>query len=379
MYIPRLLEDKIIRQIKTSHKIIVIYGPRQVGKTTLSKKILDYIDIPARTINSDIPEYQKIFEKLDINELQLLPGNSKILFIDEAHQLANIGKALKILYDELPELKIIATGSSSFDLSSKITEPLTGRKFEYMLFPFLLKELDNFFSYDTVQLKSIVNQILIYGTYPEVFLAQDLEEKANILSEVAQSYLFKDILSLTGIKYPQKLKDLTMFLAFHIGQPVSINELCDTLSLNHDTVEHYLDLLQKTFVIFKLPVFSSRFRNVLKKKSKYYFYDLGIRNAIISRFTNINLRDDTGQLWENFVIAEKIKSAKTLNTHAQFYYWRTYDGAEIDLIEVKNEQISAYEIKLKKYKKNPPKSWQNIIKTYTFNTINMDNFHIYIL
>ncbi len=379
MYIPRLIEQNVLQYLTHRHKVIIILGPRQVGKTTLSQKIVDYSGLRVTRINADYPEYHRLFRHLDFSELQALVTKTEILFIDEGHQLPNIGKALKILHDEYPNLKIIVTGSASFDLSSKITEPLTGRKAEFLLTPFLLREIENFYDFDPVQLKSVVRQAMIYGLYPEVFLEKGEEEKKQILMEIANSYLFKDILSLASVKHPQKLIDLTMFLAFHIGQPISINELSDSLSINHDTVERYLDLLQKIYVIFRVPVFSTRFRNVLKKKSKYYFYDTGIRNAVIKRFSPLNQREDIGNLWENFVIAERFKLALAQRKTTQFFYWRTYDGAEIDLIEQTDNTINAFEIKVKKIRQKPPQSWSQVIKKYTFETVTMDNFGKFLL
>lgn len=373
MYISRTIEKYLLGRLINKNKISVIYGARQTGKTTIAKRIIELSNLNTLSINSDLYDYFDYFEKPNLQDLKGLLSGYELLYIDEAQEFSNIGKVLKIIYDEFKEIKVLVTGSSSFSLSSAISEPLTGRKTEYILFPFSIQEIKQ--EKNIVELKEIVKKILVYGSYPDVYLEDNFKDKQENLLEVTRSYLYKDLLALATIKYPHKLKQITKLLAYQIGSPVSVNELAKNTSLSSETVERYLDLLEKSFVIFRLSGFSSNMRKTIRKQDKFYFYDLGVRNAVIENFKDINQRNDKGQLWENFVILEMRKKMNNNRILASQHFWRTYDGAEIDLVEQKEGDIHAFEIKYNKSRNKPPSSWSENFKDYTFNTITINNFY----
>ncbi len=271
MYINRTIEKLLKERLINKNKISVIYGARQTGKTTISKHIIKSSGLKTLYINSDLYDYFEYFEKPDLQKLKGLLIGYELLYIDEAQEFPNIGKVLKIIYDEFKNIKVLVTGSSSFNLSGSISEPLTGRKTEYILFPFSLQEIKQ--EKNIAELKQTVKNILVYGSYPDVFLEDNFFEKQEKLLEITRSYLYKDLLALSNIKYPHKLKQITKLLAYQIGSPVSVNELSKNTSLNFDTVERYLDLLEKSFVIFRLSGFSSNMRKTIRKQDKFYFYD----------------------------------------------------------------------------------------------------------
>ncbi len=373
MYISRTTEKYLLKRLINKNKISVIYGARQTGKTTIAKQIIKLSKLKTLSINSDLYDYFEFFEKPNTQDLNGLLSGYELLYIDEAQEFPNIGKVLKIIYDEFKDIKVLVTGSSSFSLSGSISEPLTGRKTEYILFPLSIQEIKQ--ERNIVELKELVKKILIYGTYPDVFLEDNFKDKQENLIEVTRSYLYKDLLALATIKYPHKLKQITKLLAYQIGAPVSINELAKNTSLSFETVERYLDLLEKSFVIFRLSGFSSNMRKTIRKQDKFYFYDLGVRNAVIENFKDIDQRNDKGQLWENFVILEMRKKMNNNRILASQYFWKTYDGAEIDLVEEKQGNICAYEIKYSKIRNKPPASWSENFKDASFDTITINNFH----
>ena len=373
MYISRTTEKYLLKRLINKNKISVIYGARQTGKTTIAKQIIKLSKLKTLSINSDLYDYFEFFEKPNTQDLNGLLSGYELLYIDEAQEFPNIGKVLKIIYDEFKDIKVLVTGSSSFSLSGAISEPLTGRKTEYILFPLSIQEIKQ--ERNIVELKELVKKILIYGTYPDVFLEDNFKDKQENLIEVTRSYLYKDLLALATIKYPHKLKQITKLLAYQIGAPVSINELAKNTSLSFETVERYLDLLEKSFVIFRLSGFSSNMRKTIRKQDKFYFYDLGVRNAVIENFKDIDQRNDKGQLWENFVILEMRKKMNNNRILASQYFWKTYDGAEIDLVEEKQGNICAYEIKYSKIRNKPPASWSENFKDASFDTITINNFH----
>ncbi len=377
MYIDRTIEEYLTERLKRKNKISVIYGARQTGKTTIDKHIIKLSKLKTLSINSDIYDYFDFFEKPSSEDLKGLLSGYELLYIDEAQEFPNIGKVLKIIHDEFKSIKVLVTGSSSFNLSSAISEPLTGRKTEYILFPFSIQEIKQ--EKNIVELKQTVKKMLIYGSYPDVFLEDNFKDKQENLLEITRSYLYKDLLALATIKYPHKLKQITKLLAYQIGSPVSVNELAKNTSLSSETVERYLDLLEKSFVIFRISGFASNMRKTIRKQDKFYFYDLGVRNAVLENFKDIDQRNDKGQLWENFVILEMRKNMNNKRIIASQHFWRTYDGAEIDLVEQKQGDIYAYEIKYNKSRTKPPLSWAENFKDYSFATININNFQEYLL
>ncbi len=296
----------------------------------------------------------------------------EVLFIDEAQNIQDIGINIKILHDSTPQLKIVLSGSSSFDLANKISEPLTGRTKTYILYPIAISELIN--SYNKFEIRQSLSDYLTIGTYPKLFNLETRKEKISHLLELSSSYLYRDILQLANIKHSNRIYDLLKLLSFQIGNLVSINELARNLKLSNETVENYIDLLEKSFVIFRLSGFSRNLRKEIKKQDKIYFYDLGIRNAIINNFSNLEFRVDRGQLWENFLIIERMKLNSYREEHKNLYFWRTYTGAEIDFIEEYAGKLHAYEFKWNTKIPKPPKTWLETYKNATFDYVNRDNF-----
>jgi predicted AAA+ superfamily ATPase len=290
----------------------------------------------------------------DLKILSDLTEGYQLLIIDEAQRVPDIGLVLKVLYDEMPNLKVIATGSSSFDLANKTSEPLTGRKFVMHLLPFSLGEIAN--GLNKYELDQKLDNLLIYGSYPEVYTSSGTQ-KRNILGDICESYLFKDILQLTTVKYTAKIRDLLRLLAFQVGNQVSIHELTQKLSLNRETVERYIDLLEKAFVIYRLPAYSRNLRNEIAKMDKIYFYDNGIRNFLIDNLKPLDQRIDTGNLWENFIVTERRKQLFYLQKSVRSYFWRTYAGAEVDYVEEGEDGLNGFEIKISKNKVRAPKAW----------------------
>jgi len=300
-----------------------------------------------------------------------------LLFIDEAQRIPELGINLKLLADEIPELKILVTGSSSFEIASKVSEFLTGRKQVFTLHPLSFQEIGQI--KNPFELDDQLEDLLIHGSYPEVYTCINKKESEEILYEISDSYLYKDILELSSIKYPRKLKDLLRLLAYQIGSEVSISELSRNLGINRETVENYLDLLEKSFVIFRLSAYSRNLRKEIRKQDKFYFFDLGIRNAIIDNFKYLNHRNDIGSLWENFIIAERKKVLDYNGIHSSTYFWRTYTGAELDYIEEKDNCLKAFEIKYNKTKVACPKTWLENHPDSEFRIINKDNYQDFLI
>lgn len=354
-------------------KVILLLGARQVGKTTLLQQLIKSINVKSIWFNADEADILNEFTQADTSTrlLQLIGNDTKLAIIDEAQQIPNIGKKLKLLCDNKPELQIIATGSSSFDLLNSTNEPLTGRKRVFQLFPISYNEIIE--SKGLLEAKRTLDNQLIYGSYPEV-LSNPGKEK-EVLLEIASSYLYKDILMMDGIRKSSHLEKLLQALAFQVGNEVNYHELSKTIgNIDTATVEKYLDLLEKTFVIFKLPALSRNLRNEIKKGKKYYFVDNGIRNVLISNYNPIDLRIDKGALWENYIISERRKLNHYENTTQNTYFWRTHDQAEIDYIEETGGNMHVYEIKWNKDKTKFPASFVNSYSTETTKTINKQNF-----
>ncbi len=377
MHVKRSLQDIIIERINNSEKAIIIYGARQVGKTTLVNDVIKSIKLNALTINADELKYNEVLSSRDSKKLSELTAGYELLFIDEGQRINDIGINLKIIIDNNPKLKVIVTGSSSLDLSNKISEPLTGRKWTFKLFPVSFLELKNHFN--EFELKEQLEERLIYGSYPEILNLKGYEIKEAYLKELSADYLFKDILILSNIKHSNKLYDLLRLLSFQIGQLVSLNELAASLGISKETVAHYIELLEKTFVIFKVEGFSRNRRNEITKMNKYYFYDLGIRNILIQNLHPFKLRNDTGNLWENFLIIERMKSNIYKNYNVNYYFWRLYSGAEIDCVEEIEGNLYGYEFKYNNKKTSAPKSWLKEYENSEWKLINKENWLSFIL
>jgi len=376
MFLQRTLQKSIFHALTTSGKVIVLYGPRQAGKTTLSKAIIAQTGLKSLLVNADQLKYIDVLSSRDLKKIQSLVNGYDLLFIDEGQRIPDIGINLKILHDEIPELKVFVTGSSSFLLSNKVTEALTGRKKIYTLLPVSMQELA--LQFNKFELNDQLEERLIYGQYPEVITSKSLSEKEDYLHEITTSYLFKDILELESIRYPMKIRDLLKLLAFQVGSQVSINELCNTLKLNRETVDRYLFLLEQSFIVFRLTAFSSNFRNEIRKSQKFYFYDNGIRNMIIDNMNSLKTRNDVGVLWENFIVSERKKKLLYGGTRVNTYFWRNYAGVELDIVEEKNGELKAFEIKYKKARRKAPKAWADNYGG-DYSCITKDNYLEYIL
>ena len=324
-------------------KVLVLYGPRQVGKTTIAHALMNTSSLRSRFINADELLYREALASQDRQKLGEVLGDAELLIIDEAQRVPEIGLNLKILVDSFPQARILATGSASFDLANKISEPLTGRKITFTLYPISYQEIIQEFG--TLEAKNQLERWLVWGGYPDIVTASNPDIRARLLGELVGSYLYRDILELEGVRRSDKIVDLLRLIAFQIGQEVSIAELATSLALNRQTVERYLDLLEKVFVIFRIDGFSRNLRKEITKNSRYYFYDNGVRNSLIQNFNPLNLRNDTGQLWENFLMVERRKANQLAKRQVNAYFWRTYDRKEIDYIEEFGGQLSGYEFK----------------------------------
>ena len=364
---------KSIRAKLDSNKIILIYGARQVGKTTLVKMLLDELpSLNTLSINADEKKYIDVLSSRDLLKMRSLVDGYELLFIDEAQRIPDIGINLKILHDGLPDLKIIATGSSSLDLASKTREPLTGRIWTFTLFPIAISEL--FEINNQFEIDQNLALFLIYGLYPETLSLTNTKDKYQYLQELSSSYLYKDVLEMVSIKHSSKLHDLLRLLAFQIGSQVSFSELANALGMSKDTVISYIDLLEKSFVIFRLSGFSRNLRKEVSKMDKIYFYDLGIRNILIDNLNSLDFRDDIGKLWENFLITERKKQLSNQISYANTYFWRTYTGAELDLVEERAGRLFGYEFKFKTKGIKAPKAWLETYPHAEFLQINRDNY-----
>jgi uncharacterized protein len=367
----RYLEENADSFLKKG-KVSLLYGPRRVGKTELIKKLINTYSGKIYKGTGDNYELTELFSTPRLSQLEMAFGTYQLLFIDEAQRIPNIGLGLKLLIDNFPEMNIIATGSSSFDLVNKTGEPLTGRQIVRMLYPVSVMELyQQFGGMDIIQK---LESILIFGAYPEVLIAKSVDEKKEYLSTIRDSYLFKDILELDNIKNPSKLTDLLRLLAYQIGNEVSINELSNSLGISKHSVERFLDLLEKTFIIKKVGGFSRNLRKEVTKTNRYYFWDNGIRNALINNYNPLGIRNDTGMLWENFLFIERIKSKAYQRIYSNDYFWRTYDRQEIDLLEERDGSLFAYEFKWNKSKVKIPKGFAQAYPEASFSVITKDNF-----
>ena len=322
---------------------MVLYGSRQVGKTTLVKDLIATLPLSSKFINADELIYREALTSQSSQRLGELLGDAELIVIDEAQRVPEIGLNLKILVDSFPHARIIATGSASFDLANKISEPLTGRKLTFTLYPVSYLELQGTFG--VIETRSQLERWLIWGGYPTIVTTDDLTVRERLLGELVGSYLYRDILELEGVRRADKIVDLLRLLAFQIGHEVSISELATSLGLNFQTVEKYLDLLEKVFVIFKVNGFSRNLRKEIRKNSRYYFYDNGVRNSLIQNFNLLALRNDIGQLWENFLVMERRKANQLAGRAVNTYFWRTYDQKEIDCIEEHGGKLYGYEFK----------------------------------
>ncbi len=355
------------------NRVLIIYGPRRAGKTTLLESYLSGSRKRYRYDSGDNIKVADILGSQDFDRILDYVADNELIAIDEAQQIPNIGMGLKIIVDQVPGIQVIATGSASFELAQQVGEPLTGRKRTIHLFPLAQMELrDGQTPYD---LRCGLRETLIFGTYPEVLLAKTVRDKCELLDDLVSSYLLKDILALERVKGSAILLNLVKLLAFQVGQLVSHSELATQLQIDTKTVVRYIDLLEKGFVIHRLGGYSRNLRKEITRKSKYYFLDNGIRNAVIGRFGGLEDRDDQGPLWENFLFSERLKWASYRRWYGSRYFWRTYGGHEIDFVEEQDGQLKGYEAKWSDKKKIvPPKEWKTAYPAASYEVITPENY-----
>ena len=364
--------EKLIYKELRPQKVILIYGARRVGKTVITEQIADTYRGTVQILNGeDASTAALLGVRTAENYNQLLQG-CDLLIVDEAQTIPDIGQILKLIVDTVKHVSVIASGSSSLDLQQKSGEPLVGRSYEYRLYPFSVSEM--------LQQESRIDHVrrieehLTYGSYPELTSIPEFDRKQAYLRELVRSYLLKDILSYDGIKNSQKVMDLLRLLAYQVGQEVSLEELSVRLSLSRNTVEKYIDLLCKTFVIYRLPAFARNARREVSKPGKIYFMDNGIRNAVIDDFRPFALRQDVGALWENYLIGERIRRSNNSGIVAHYYFWRTYTGQEIDLIEEIDHQLHAFEFKWGERMPQAPSAFANAYPDATYQVVNRTNY-----
>lgn len=366
--ITRSIEQRIRKQL-FGGRAIVIMGARRVGKTTLFRQLLESED-NVLWMSGDEPDVRGLFENITSTRLKAIIGNARLVVIDEAQRITDIGIKLKLITDQMPEVQLLASGSSSFDLANKINEPLTGRKWEYKLFPLSFAELVG--ETNLLEEKRMIPHRMVYGSYPDVVTHQG--DEIAILRELTQSYLYKDILEFDKIHKPDKLAKLLQALAYQIGSEVSFNELAQLCDLDAKTIANYVTILEQAYIIFRLGSFSRNLRNELKSSRKIFFYDNGVRNAIIGNFSQVENRDDVGALFENYVIAECVKRKEYTDDYANSWFWRNTNRQEIDYIEEKDGQLNAFELKWNpKRKCSAPLSFRNAYPNASFTVIHHDN------
>lgn len=378
MAIQRLLKQQIVDRIKPQ-KVMLIYGARRVGKTILLREIVDGFNGKTLLLNGESTDTLRLIADKSAENYRKLFAGVGLLAIDEAQHIPDVGMKLKLMVDEVPGLAVVVTGSSSFDLQNQAGEPLVGRCTRFMLTPFSLSEFSD--GQSAFEILANVENRLVYGFYPELTSIESPNEQSLYLTEIVDSYLLKDILAIDGVKNAQKLHDLLRLIAYQVGSEVSVEELGKQLGISRNTVERYLDLLQKVFVLYRIGGYSKNLRKEITKSSKWYFQDIGIRNAVISDFRPFQLRssEERGALWENFVISERMKRKLNGMLTTNLYFWRTYDQQEIDLVEEENYVLNAFEMKAGKKSPKVPKAFAEAYPDATFNIVNRDNFLDYCL
>lgn len=371
-YIPQAQLARL-RRLVTAGKVVVVHGPRRAGKTTLIRRYVEQHEPDALVVSGEDIAAREYLESQSVAKLEAFVGEKRTLIVDEAQHAREIGLNLKLLVDHVEGLRIIATGSSSFDLSRQTGEPLTGRQYTLLLLPLAQLELTPV--EDAHETRGRLDMRLIYGSYPEVVLMESDEQRGLYIKELINSYLFKDILQLENIRYTDKLRRLLQLLALQIGRQVSITELGAQLGMARNSVERYLSLLEKTYVIYARHGFSRNLRKEIVKNRRYYFYDNGIRNGLINNFNGVALRDDTGALWENYVLAERLKYNLYTGRLAEGYFWRTYDGQEIDLVEEWGGRLRATEMKWSPRRAaRAPGAWRNAYPDSAYQVVHPQNY-----
>ena len=359
------------------NKAILIFGARRVGKTILMRQLVKGFQGKTMLLNGEDYDTLALLEERSVANYRHLLEGVDLLAIDEAQNIPEIGSKLKLIVDEIEGIRIIASGSSSFDLLNKAGEPLVGRSTQFHLTPFSQKEIAQ--TENLLETKQNLESRLIYGSYPEVVTMDGFDQKADYLRDIVGAYLLKDILAIDGLKNSGKMKDLLRLIAFQLGSEVSYDELGKQLGMSKNTVEKYLDLLSKAFVVYRLGAYARNLRKEVTKAGKWYFYDNGVRNAIIGNFNSLSIRQDIGVLWENYLIGERIKANCNEGMEKEFYFWRTYDHQEIDLIEENSHSLTALEFKWGNKKPNIPNIFKEAYPNAVFDVVNKDNYLKYIM
>lgn len=368
----RAIEAQVLKSL-VPNKVVVLLGPRRVGKTVLIKQIIEQFDEPYLLLNGEDGDTRKILEHRSKQSYVNLLGAKRTLIIDEAQKIPEVGSILKLMVDEIEGIRILVTGSSAFDINKYTGEPLTGRKKDFNLFALSEAELDQV--ENEIQKIANLKHRLVYGNYPELLQLADQSEKREYLQDLVNAYLLKDILEFENIRNSDKILNLLRLIAFQVGGEISYNEIGVQLSMSKNTVEKYLDLLSKVYVLHSVNAFSRNLRKEIAKGKKWYFYDNGLRNILIGNMNPIELRDDIGKLWENYIISERIKFQKYNRMLVYNYFWRTYDQQEIDWIEDRGGMLHAYEFKWNPNKKaKEPIAWKKGYENTTFEVVNSENY-----
>lgn len=373
-FINRSIEATVRKSLKPN-KVVIILGARRVGKTELIKRILQDVDVEVLNLNGEDEEVHSLLEKRSVRNYKQLLGKAEMLVIDEAQVIPEIGKKLKLMVDSIEGLKILVTGSSVFDMNNQLGEPLVGRSIPLHLHP--LSQIEFSQNENLLETKSRFEERLIFGSYPELEHLESREEKADYLKEIVNSYLLKDILAFEGIRKREKIVSLLRMIAFRVGSEISIESIGNKLQMSKTTVDKYLDLLSKVFIIHRVGGFSRNLDNEITKKAKWYFYDNGIRNALINNFNLLNVRDDHGKIWENYLISERLKKQAYKGPHSLNYFWRTHSKQEIDWVEEIGGKLHAYEFKWNakaEAKTKVPASWEKAYPEASFEVIHPDNY-----
>lgn len=376
MQISRYNERKILEKLKPK-KVCVLLGPRRVGKTELIKKIADQSKEPVLFLNGDDIRTHLLLEERSVANYRQVLGDNKLLIIDEAQEIENIGQKLKLIVDEIDDIKVLITGSSAFEINNQVGEPLVGRKHVFHMYP--LAQLEYASVENSLQTAENLEERLIYGSYPELLHIPDFKQKQNYLNELVFSYLIKDVLSFEGIKKRDKIMKLLQMMAFRVGSEISVEGIGNELGISKNTVDKYLDLFEKVFIMYPVSGYTKNADNEITKKRKWYFWDNGVRNALINQFNPLSLRTDVGQLWENYLFIERTKKFANEERTVFSHFWRTQTKQEIDRIEDENGQLRAYEFKWTQEKvKIPPQFAKNYPKA-EFNLVNKRNYLRFIL
>jgi hypothetical protein len=373
--IPRFYDD--LESYCSGNKVLVIHGPRQAGKTNLVRHMMHSTKKKSIYVTGDDLRVQEVWSSRNLSLLQGFVQGYDVVIIDEAQNIPHIGTSLKLLVDAETSVQLIVTGSSSFDLAGQTGEPLTGRKRTLLLFPIAQMELAK--DMNPYELRNKRESFLIYGSYPEVLTCQTTAQKKELLAEITGSYLLKDILELEQVKGAKVLLDLLRLLAFQVGNLVSLTELAGSLGIDYKTVGRYLDLMEKSFILYNLRGYSGNLRKEITKKGKYYFFDNGVRNALIENFNPAHLRNDMGALWENFLFMERMKKAEYQRLYRNVFFWRTWEKQEIDLIEEREGRLFAYEFKYGSKTSRAPAQWQEAYPSSEYLCVNQENYLDFVL